>query len=84
MESFRQVLHDCNFIEVPLSGPKFTWSRGKGSRLILEKLDRGLANESLFSLFPMLHEEHILAVFSDHAVLFFNFTNQQKQVRKQK
>ena len=84
MEGFRQVIHECDFLEVPFSGPKFTWSRGRGSRMILERLDRGFATDSFFKLFPMTGEEHIPAVFSDHALLLFTITNFQEQVRRQK
>ena len=45
MEDFRNVTHECNLQEVSFYGPKFTWSRGKSSNMILERLDRGLASE---------------------------------------
>ena len=84
MERFRQVIYDCNFFEVPFSGPKFTWSRGRGLRVIFERLDRGLATDSFFKLFPLINEEHIPTVSSDHALLSFAFTNHQEQFRRQK
>ena len=45
MENFRGVLNDCNLQEVSFCGPKFTWTRGKCPTMILERLDRRLANE---------------------------------------
>lgn len=28
MENFRDAIKDCNLLEVPFSGSKFTWHRG--------------------------------------------------------
>ena len=49
METFRQVLSDCSLHKVPVSRPKFTWFRGRGSNMIMERLDRGVANEAWLS-----------------------------------
>ena len=71
MEDFRTVLHECNLQEVPYSGPKFTWSRGKGPDMILERLDRGLASEDWLHKFQGACEKHLVAIQSDHCPLLF-------------
>ena len=70
---------ECNLQKVPFTGPKFTWSRGKGSKMILERLDRGLANEEWFLLFPMAKEIHLSAFSSDHSPLLFHVSRQPWQ-----
>ena len=79
MENFKQSLYDCNLHAVPIIGPFFTWSRGKGSNMILERLDRGVATNSWFAMFPTVCETHLVAPTSDHAPLLFHASN--KQVR---
>ena len=74
MENFRSVLHNCNLEEVPFSGPKFTWSRGKGPNMIFERLDRALSNEDWLHRFQDVCEKHLLVSHSDHCPLLFNVT----------
>ena len=52
MIKFREVITKCYLSELQVSGLKYTWSRGKGKSVILEKLDKRLANESWLQLFP--------------------------------
>ena len=79
MKDFRRMSMKCYLQEVPFSGPKFTWSRGKGSKMILERLDRGLANEEWFLLFPMAKGIHLSAFSSDHSPLLFHVSRQPWQ-----
>ena len=84
MESFRKMIEDCSFMDVPCTGPKFSWSRGKEDKMILKRLDRGLATEALFGLFPILNEKHLQAIYSDHVPLLFSIANQQPDERYRK
>ena len=71
-------------MDVPFTRPKFTWSKGKGDKMILERLDRGLAIEALFGLFPILNEKHLQAIYSDYVPLLFSIANQQPDERCRK
>ena len=84
MENFRQALYDCNLHAVPVIRPFFTWSRGKGSNMILERLDRGVATDSWFAMFPTVCETHLVAPISDHAPLLFHLSNKQWKMRGNK
>ncbi|XVE70552.1 hypothetical protein DITRI_Ditri10aG0080900 [Diplodiscus trichospermus] len=42
--NFQKVVDECEFHEIPVKGPLFTWSRGCAESLIGERIDRGLAN----------------------------------------
>lgn len=45
MFEFKNCLNACNMIDLGFSGPKFTWSNCHDvSSLIMERLDRALAN----------------------------------------
>ena len=84
MEDFRRVSMECNLQKVPFTGPKFTWSRGKGSNMILECLDRGMANEEWYLLFPMAKVIHLSTISSDHTPLMFHIFRQPWQVGRTK
>ena len=75
MEDFKKVIQECGLQEVSFTRPKFTWSRGKGSNMILERLDRELACENWLHLFPMLYEKHLTTTYSDHLPLLFHVSN---------
>ena len=79
MERFRESLIDCGLHALQVSGAKFTWSRGKSSNMILERLDRGLATDKWFDLFPFSMEKHLVASVSDHVPLLF-LINEQKTI----
>ena len=44
--------------------------------MIMERLDRGLANDTLLEIFPFLIERHLVSSMSDQAPLLFHFSNQ--------
>ena len=71
MEAFKSTIQDCNLLDVPFMGPKFTWFRGKGFEMILERLDRGLANARWFNMYPGACEQHLITTRSDHAPFLF-------------
>lgn len=42
---FREAILDCNVTDVPLTGHKFTWCRGRGTKFkVEERLDRAMGN----------------------------------------
>ena len=44
MQSFRDVLDLCGFVDLGYSGPEFTWHGRRKGELIWEQLDWGVAN----------------------------------------
>ena len=84
MENFRRVIHDCSLQEIPFTGPKFTWSRGKGSIMILEWLDKGLANEEWFNMFTKVNDTHLTSIYFDHTLILFYISRRSRQVGRTK
>ncbi|KAH1030998.1 hypothetical protein J1N35_043172 [Gossypium stocksii] len=71
MEGFRKVLADCNLADVGYLGNWFTWERGNLAETNIQgRLDRGVANDDLFSIFPNYVIQHLPHSFSDHCPLF--------------
>lgn len=52
MADFGDALLDCNFLEISVQGPLLTWTRSKSDDMIMERLDRGVANSEFFAIFP--------------------------------
>ena len=65
------MLKDCAFLEIPYSGPKWTWSRHFGSYMIVERIDKGVANKEWLEKFSYMREHHLTATTSDHLPLLF-------------
>ncbi|KAL5565591.1 hypothetical protein UlMin_028755 [Ulmus minor] len=42
MSHFREAINYCGLADLGFRGPKFTWNRGNGDRLVQERLDRML------------------------------------------
>jgi ribonuclease HI len=67
MFEFKTCLNACNMIDLGFSGPKFTWSNCHDvSSLIMERLDRALANSDWRILFPEATVSHLTRTHSDH------------------
>lgn len=65
--SFSTYMHNCRLLDLGFKGSKFTWSNHRKSNgLLLEWLDRGLANHQWSSLYPHAHILHLPWTFSDH------------------
>ena len=74
MEQFQMVVDECNFQEIPFTGPKMTWCRGGGNDSIFERLDRGLANQEWMERFKWSLEDHPMVSTSDHLPLVFTIS----------
>ncbi|KAG8474111.1 hypothetical protein CXB51_033599 [Gossypium anomalum] len=73
MEAFREVLEDCQLMDIGYSGAWFTWERGNLPKTnIRERLDRGVANEKWMNLFPSGGIQHLPYSMSDHCPLLLN------------
>ena len=71
MKDFHEVINESGFMELPYSGPRFTWTRKFWSEIIAERLDRGLANKEWLDRFPLSREDHIVVASLDHLMLLF-------------
>ena len=60
MEEFQDVIHDCGFMELPYSGPRFTWTRKMHSEIIAERLHMGLATKDWMDRFSFSREDHMV------------------------
>lgn len=68
MQSFRDVIAECNLSDHGFIGDKFTWHRA----LIRERLDRALVNEGWNEMFPGAVLEHLDYYKSDHRPIIMN------------
>ena len=74
MQLFRDVIDECNFMDLGYVGPKFTWSKHfKSGHSIWERLNRGLATSSWFLKFSGSQVFHLQANSSDHKPLLIVF-----------
>ena len=75
MEAFRNFLLDYGFQALKVIGARFTWSRGKGPNMILERLDKSLATDKWFDLFSFSYEKHLIVSISDHVPLLLHLND---------
>ncbi|KAL5570726.1 hypothetical protein UlMin_020323 [Ulmus minor] len=69
MNQFREAISYCGLADLGFRGPKFTWNRGNGDRLVQERLDRMLGNSGWLDLFPNSLVHHLNLRGSDHRPL---------------
>lgn len=73
IDDFNHVVNSCGLLDLGYSGPKFTWvnKRDNGS-LVMERLDRFLANAEWLSIFPESVVSHLPRTKSDHNPILLN------------
>ncbi|KAA3489557.1 reverse transcriptase [Gossypium australe] len=73
MENFRNVLANCQLMDVGFSRNWFTWERGNLPETnIRERLDRGVANDEWMTMFLEVTIQHLIHSFSYHCPLLIN------------
>ena len=72
MQAFRDVLDECGFMDLGFVGSKFTWHKHYENFTVWERLDRAVANNEWFSLFPDTQVHHLDVTTSDHKPLLIN------------
>ena len=68
MEKFREVLDECNLLDLGYVGNKFTWSKNlPNGGIVWERLDRAVSTADWFKLFPATKVQILSCVSSDHS-----------------
>ncbi|KAA3460557.1 reverse transcriptase [Gossypium australe] len=81
--AFREVLDECQLMDMGFQGTWFTWERGNLPKTnIRERLDRGVANEKWMHLFPKGSIRHLTHSISDHCPLLIHTGNEDKFCRR--
>lgn len=67
MKKFREVLDECNFLDLEYVGNKFTWSKSfPTGGLVWDRLDRVMSKAEWVDLFLVTKVQTLLCVTSDH------------------
>lgn len=69
MKEFRDALDECGLMDLGYMGDKFTWRGKRAGGLVLERLDRAVADNGWFSLFPNTKVQHLRTHSSDHKAI---------------
>ena len=61
IDKFRKAVNECNFRDLGYTGYPYTWSNNRsGEENVQERLDRFLANDSWFAIFPWCRIHYLL------------------------
>ncbi|XP_074270712.1 uncharacterized protein LOC141594605 [Silene latifolia] len=67
MNNFRDAVNDYGLRDISFEGLEFTYDNGQADDVNRQcRLDRAMANEAWFELFPYAKLEHLLREWSDH------------------
>jgi hypothetical protein len=74
MQSFRNVLESCNLYDLGYNGAQFTWTNGQyDGNLIMERLDRAVANREWGVHFRNTEVNVLAARSSDHKPIWVQY-----------
>lgn len=83
MQLFRDVLDECEFMDLGFVGSWFTWSKHfVDGHSIWERLNCGLANNPWFTKFLGTIATHLHCISSDHCPLLINLSRLELQAQK--
>jgi hypothetical protein len=72
-DDFRHCIRQSKLIQIPYTGPRFTWHNGQhGSHTIQKKLDWIFGNQCLLSTWPATHSIFQPRHIYDHSAMIFN------------
>ncbi|XVE61300.1 hypothetical protein DITRI_Ditri06bG0028900 [Diplodiscus trichospermus] len=67
MGVFKQLVEDCELIDLKSQGQNFTWMNKREEGCIREKIDRVLANLSWVEMYPRAQVVNLPIIRSDHS-----------------
>ena len=83
MKLFRDVIDECNFMDLGYVSPKFMWAKHyDDGHSIRTRLDRCMAINSWFQKFRGTRVHHLQSMSSDHTPLLINLLGLTKPRRK--
>ena len=83
MQSFRDVIDECSFMDLGYVGSKFMWAKHfEDGHSIRTRLDRCMATNSWFQKFPGTRIHHLQCMSSDHTPLLINLLGLLEPRRK--
>ena len=69
MKEFRDALDECGLMDLGYVGDKFTWRGKRAGGMVLERLDRAVADNGWFALYPSTKVQHLRTHSSDHKAI---------------
>lgn len=72
MQPFCNVLDECGFMDLGFVGTQYTWHKNFAGYIVWERLDRAVATNEWFSLFPGTKVHHLKVTISDHKPLWIS------------
>ncbi|XP_058758626.1 uncharacterized protein LOC131631872 [Vicia villosa] len=82
---FRQVVNDCDLIDIALEGYQYTWVKSRGAaHMIEERLDRAMATPGWLELFPNASLSTLVAGHSDHSPILLSCALPQQSMFRRK
>lgn len=83
LQGFRDVLDDCNLMDMDLVGYPFTWERGAGTTSWIEvRLDRSLVTSGFMNKFPDAKLLNLEVSTSDHTPLLLELNKSSTIISK--
>lgn len=69
-------LNYCQLIDLGFNGSKYTWrNKRRWDSLIIERLNRIVANVEWLNIYPEAHVTHLPRTHSDHCLLLLTLQN---------
>ena len=72
MQPFKDVMDECGFMDLKIVGFPFTWHKHYLDFTVCERLDRSLATNEWFLMFPGIKVHHLDVTTSDHKALWIS------------
>ena len=83
MQLCRDVIDECQFMDLGYVGPKFTWAKHYvDGHSIRTRLDRCMATNSWLQKFPRTRVHHLNCMSSDHSPLLINLSGMPELRKK--
>ena len=83
MQMFRDVLDECELMDLGFKGFPFTWSKHfRDGFSVWERLDRAVASHDWFVDFPGTRVTHVNSTTSDHKLLWIELADLDFQQKK--